>query len=108
LGSGDIVFVKTLDAREAADPRAGVWSPVARLKPGVTIAQAQAETDVLVQQVAQQYPSTARESTLRLADLQFALFELSRPLLWLLVAAAGGVLLITCVNLANLLLARGT
>jgi putative ABC transport system permease protein len=108
LGDGDLFFVSALDPKEAADPRAGVWMPVARLKPGVSIAEAQTETDLLVRRAAQAFPATAQDRALRVANLQFALFELSRSLLWLLMSAAGSVLLIACVNLANLLLARGT
>jgi len=108
LADGDLFSVRDPDPKDASDPRAGVWTPVARLKPGVSIAQAQTETDLLVRRAAQHFPSTPQDRSLRVANLQFALFELNRSLLWLLIAAAGGVLLITCVNLANLLLARGT
>ncbi len=106
-GDGDLIFVRALDAKGGTDPRAGVWSPIARLKPGVAIEQAQAEIDVLVRRAARQFPATAQDRALRAANLQFALFELNRSQLWLLIAAAGGVLLIACVNLATLLLARG-
>jgi predicted permease len=108
LGEGDLFMVRDLDPKGAADPRARVWTPIARLKPGVSLAQAQTETDVLVRRAAQRFPATPQDRTLRVANLQYALFELNRSLLWLLVSAAGGVLLIVCVNLANLLLARGT
>jgi putative ABC transport system permease protein len=106
--SGDLLFVRNLDPQTAADPKAGVWTPVARLKPGVTVPQAQAEVDLLVQQAIQVHPAAGRDRGLRVAGLQFSLFENHRGLLWLLVATAGGVLLIACVNLASLLLARGT
>jgi putative ABC transport system permease protein len=105
---GELLFVAEPDPAAAADPRARVWTPVARLKPGVTIAQAQSETDLLVRQAAQAHPSTSQERQLRVANLQYSLYELSRPLLWLLLGAAGAVLLIACVNLASLLLARGS
>jgi predicted permease len=108
LADADLFSVRDPDPKDASDPRAGVWTPVARLKPGVSIAQAQTETDLLVRRAAQQFPSTPQNRSLRVANLQFALFELNRSLLWLLIAAAGGVLLIACVNLANVLLARGT
>jgi putative ABC transport system permease protein len=105
--TADVLFVAEPNPNAATDPRAGVWTPVARLKPGVTLAEAQAETDLLVRQAAQAHPSTSQERQLRVANLQYALYEVSRPLLWLLLAAAGAVLLIACVNLASLLLARG-
>jgi predicted permease len=107
--SGEVLLAGDLDPAEASDPTAGVWTPVARLRPGVTIRQAQAETDLLLAQVADR-AADPRERTraLRVAGLQYSLYELSRPLLWLLVGAAGAVLLIACVNLSSLLIARGT
>jgi putative ABC transport system permease protein len=107
LGDGDLFMVRELDPKDAANPTAGVWTPIARLKAGVSAAQAQTETDVLVRRTAQQFSLPQEDRALRVANLQFALFELNRSLLWLLISAAGGVLLIACVNLANLLLARG-
>lgn len=107
LGDGELLFVREEDPKDASNPRAGVWTPIARLKDGVSIAQAQSETDVLVRRATEQLSPEREEPTVRVANLQFALFELNRSLLWLLIGAAGGVLLIACVNLANLLLARG-
>jgi putative ABC transport system permease protein len=107
VGRGDLLMVKPLDPGTAADPRAGVFTPIARLKPGVSFEQAQSETDLLIRRAAQQFPETAQDRAVRVANLQFALFELNRPLLWLLLVAAGAVMLIVCVNLANLLLAQG-
>jgi predicted permease len=107
IARGDLLMVKPLDPSSAADPRAGVFTPIARLKPGVSFEQAQRETDLLIRRVAQQFPETAQDRAVRVANLQFALFELNRSLLWLLLGAAGAVMLIVCVNLANLLLAHG-
>jgi predicted permease len=106
MGSGEMLAVKPLPASEANDPRAGLFTPVARLRSGVSIGQAQSEADVLIRRAAQQFPETPQDRALRLAGLQFAMFELGRPLLWLLVGAASGVLLIACANLATLLTAR--
>jgi len=107
IARGDLLMVKPLDPSSAADPRAGVFTPIARLKPGVSFEQAQSEADLLIRRAAQQYPETPQNRAVRVANLQFSLFELSRPLLWLLLGAAGAVMLIVCVNLANLLLAQG-
>ena len=106
MGSGEMLAVKPLPASEANDPRAGLLTPVARLRPRVSIQQAQSEADVLIRRAAQQFPETTQDRAVRIAGLQFALFELVRPLLWLLVGAASGVLLIACANLATLLTAR--
>lgn len=109
VASGEVLLTAEPDPAEASDPKAGVWTPVARLKPGVTVRQAQAETDLLLGQIADR-AADPRERTraLRVAGLQYSLYQLSRPLLWLLVGAAGAVLLIACVNLSSLLIARGT
>jgi predicted permease len=107
VARGDILMVKPLDPTTAADPRAGVFTPIARLKPGVSFERAQGEADLLVRRAALQFPETPQDRAVRVANLQFALFELNRPLLWLLLGAAGAVMLIVCVNLANLLLAHG-
>jgi predicted permease len=106
IGGGELLTLSPLPASEANDPRAGLFSPVARLRPGVSIAKAQAEADLLIRQAAMQFPETVRDRTVRIAPLQFALFELGRPVLWLLVMAAGGVLLVACANLATLLISR--
>ena len=105
-GGGELLTVAALPPSQANDPRAGLFMPVARLRSGVSIAPAQAEADVLIRQAAQQRPETAQDRAVRIAPLQFALFELSRPILWLLVMAATGVLLIACANLATLLISR--
>ena len=107
LASGELLTAAAPDPADAANPRAGVWMPVARLKPGVSLPQAQAELDLLVRRAAQQFPETSPDRALSVTGLQYAMFELSRPLLWLLVGGAAGVLLIACANMAALLLARG-
>jgi predicted permease len=80
-----------------------------RLKPGLTLAQAQAQLDNFVAQLSRQfpdeYPSEAGWS-LRLVPTQQDIVGNVRTELVVLFAAVGFVLLIACVNLANLLLAR--
>ncbi len=82
-----------------------------RLKPGVTIAQAQAELSIIDRRfVAAQTGRLHRgEWTISVEPLHNAFLDkkLGRNL-WLLLAAVGFVLLIACANLANLLLARGS
>jgi putative ABC transport system permease protein len=80
---------------------------VARLKEGVTLEQARAEMSVLAARLEREFPATNRGVQLRLTPLREAEVGDVRPYLWLLVGAAAMVLLIVCVNVANLLLARG-
>jgi predicted permease len=84
---------------------------VGRLKPGVTLAAAQAEVSTISSRLAHDYPDTNADWRAKLLPLKEAhAIGLDNPLvnvLTVLSAVAGVVLLITCANLANLLLARG-
>jgi putative ABC transport system permease protein len=86
------------------------FNPVmARLKDGVTIAQAQAEMDGIAAQMQQEYPRTNANRGVSVEPLHLNFVTPStRRNLWLLLGAVAFLLLIACVNVANLLLARGT
>jgi len=82
---------------------------VARLKPGLTVAQAQQRLDAFVAQLRTQFPRDYRPETrfsIQLEPLKDALIGNVRTLLLMLLGAVGMMLVIGCVNIANLLLAR--
>ncbi len=79
-----------------------------RLKEGVSVAQAQAEMKIIVGQQQKENPRpNPRSVSVEPLHLNF-LTQATRRNLWLLLGAVGFLLLIGCVNVANLLLARGT
>jgi putative ABC transport system permease protein len=107
-GPVDLWRPLTLSTDWRADRSVRWLQVIGRLAPGLPLARAQAELDVLAAGLARQYPATATGAGLRLAPLQrTVLDDVSRRLVWLTFGLAGFVLLIACANLANLQLARG-
>src|SRR5262249_53725449 len=92
-------------AKQPADQ--GYIRVIGRMKPGVTIQQAQIEADEMAAQLRAQYPTFAeQELKLQIVPLHGDVVRNLRPVLLALFSGVGFVLLIACANVANLLLAR--
>jgi predicted permease len=81
---------------------------IARLRPGVTAAQAQSEMNAAMQQLGREHPQGDSGWNVMVISLEKEIVGRSERLLWVLLGAVTLVLLLACVNTANLLLARAT
>ncbi|HXP62219.1 MAG TPA: ABC transporter permease [Dongiaceae bacterium] len=87
----------------------GWYTVVARLKPGVTVQQAQSEMTVLAARFAKDHPKSNGNRTIRVVAFPTTtLGDTATELTWTTMALSGLVLMIACVNLANLQLVRTT
>ena len=80
-----------------------------RMKPGVTLAQAQADMEVVTNRIAQDHPQSNHGWGASVEELHNDFFpKEAKQTLWLLMGGVGFILLIACGNVANLVLAKGT
>jgi putative ABC transport system permease protein len=126
LGSEKYQIVGVMPANFRIGLKADLWAPldmdpkklpargnhsfpvIGRLKPGVTVQQAKANLNAIAKRLAEQYPDSDRHIGADVVDLREQLTGTVRPALLVLVGAVALVLLIACVNVANLLLARAS
>lgn len=88
-------------------PKGRFLTCLARLKPGVSLDQAQAQMNTIASGLTAEWPDFDTDWTVRLVPLRTELAGEIRPALLVLLGAVVLVLLIACANVANLLLARG-
>jgi putative ABC transport system permease protein len=104
--SGADIWIPLIPAANEQNRSFANMRVLGRLKPQVTLAQAQAEMNVLATQLEQQYPDMNTNIGIEVVSLRQHLTGRVRRALWILLGAVACVLLIACANVANLLLAR--
>lgn len=110
IGWGDIwtpLHWYNMEHNRATSYRSRYLRVFGRLKSGISMDQARIRMEILQQQLARETTSVAAGYSVRLESLDHALAGRFRSVLLLLWSAVGLVLLITCANVANLILARG-
>ncbi len=106
LSSSNLWLPSAFTSEQLADHDDHYLNVMARLKPGVVMAQGQSELDVIAQRLQQQYPLDDADRGFRIQQLASALLGDQRLSLRMMLAAVGFLLLIACANIANLQLAR--
>jgi putative ABC transport system permease protein len=102
----DVWVPLALAPQQGAARRGRYLSTVARLKPGVSIEQGQAEMEAVATRIGAEYPNLAKGWGVTVVPLRDQLAGEIKPALLVVLGAVGFVLLIACVNVANLVMAR--
>lgn len=110
LAAADVLIPQALDeAAQRSSPQGAVLQVFARLKPGLSIAQAETRLQPMFQDFLKSVPPQFRkEVRLRVRSLRDRQIHDERTASWILLFAVLAVLLISCANVASLLLARAT
>jgi putative ABC transport system permease protein len=106
LGNADIWTPLAMNTANWSQRGGHYLSAIGRLKPGVTIASAANDLNAIAARAEQQFPNSNSGWDTTLTDLRESAVGRIRPAMLTLSAAVGFVLLIACVNIANLLLSR--
>jgi putative ABC transport system permease protein len=106
LSNSDLWIPAAFTPTQLAEHDDHYLNVMARLKPGVAMAQAQSELDVIARRLQKQYPLDDADRGFRIQPLASALLGDQRLSLRMMLAAVGFLLLIGCANIANLQLAR--
>jgi putative ABC transport system permease protein len=102
----DVYAAKAIEDYEPRIRAGGYWNVVGRLRTDVALAHAQAEMEAIAKTIEQENPRTNRDSRAEVITLREHLVGDVRPAVRLFGIAVVAVLLIACVNITNLLLAR--
>ena len=102
----DVWSPKVFNAEELARRSSTYYRVVGRVKPGATVAAAQARLDAVAQQLRTEYPRENAAMGISAVALKESLVGNARPILMVFLVGVGLLLLVACVNVSNLLLVR--